>query len=116
VVNGFFEAGLCVVVGGVAKVKLSKRVRALDRKSALRVSVYVVGRRSRVNELRECDIKMSGDGISRNLSVESHIVQRQVYDCYTAMIRQRKCAWTVQRENGSPHWQSLQMTRKLSLM
>ena len=89
---------------------------ALDRKSALHVSVYVVDRRSCVNGLRECDIKMSGVGISRNLSVELHIVQRQVYDCYTAMKRQRKYAWPVQRETGSPHWQSFEITRKLSLM
>jgi len=59
---------------------------------------------------------MSGVGISRNLSVELHIVQRQVYDCYTAMKRQRKYAWPVQRETGSPHWQSFEITRKLSLM
>ena len=58
---------------------------ALDRKSALHVSVYVVDRRSCVNGLLKCDIKMSGDGISRNLSAELHIVQRQVYDCYTAI-------------------------------
>ena len=89
---------------------------ALDRKSALYVSVYVVDRRSCVNGLRKCDIKMSGDGISRNLSAELHLVQRQVYDCYTAMTRHRKCALTVQPETGSPHWQSFEMTRKLSLM
>jgi len=59
---------------------------------------------------------MSGVGISRNLSVELHIVQRQVYDRYTAEKRQRKYAWPVQRETGSPHWQSFEMTRKLSLM
>ena len=53
---------------------------ALDRKSALYVSVYVVDRRSCLNGLRKCDIKMSGVGISRHLSVELHIVQRQVYD------------------------------------
>jgi len=58
---------------------------ALDRKSALYVSVYVVDRRSCVNGLWKCDIKMSGDGISHNLCVELHIVQRQVYDCYTAI-------------------------------
>ena len=83
-VNGFFDAGLCVVFGGVAKGELSESVRALDRKSALHVSVYVVDRRSCVNRLRKCDIKMSGDGISRNLSVELHLVQRQ----YTTVIRQ----------------------------
>jgi len=33
-----------------------------------------------------------------------------------AMIQQRKCAWTVQRETGSPYWQSFEMTRTLSLM
>ena len=112
----FCDAGLCVVFGGVAKVELSESVRALDRKSALHVSVYVVDRRSCVNGLRKSDIKMSGVGISRNLSVELHIVRRQVYDCYTAMKRPRKYAWPVQRETGSPHWQSFQMTRKLSLM
>jgi len=61
-------------------------------------------------------MKMNGDGISRNLSAELHRVQRQVYDCYTATIRQRKCAWPVQRETGSPHWQSFEMTQNLSLM
>ena len=59
---------------------------------------------------------MSGVGISRNLSVELHIVQRQVYDCYTAVNRPRRYAWPVQREIGSPHWQSFEITRKLSLM
>ena len=59
---------------------------------------------------------MSGDGISRNLSVELHIVQRQVYDCYTAVKRPRKYAWPVQRETGSPHWRSFEIKRKLSLM
>jgi len=44
VVNGFFDAGLCVVVGGVAKVELSESVKALDRKSALHVRVYDVVR------------------------------------------------------------------------
>jgi len=96
--------------------EVGKGLGALDRNSALHVSVYVVDRRFCVNGLRKCDIKMSGVVKSRNLSVELHIVQRQVYDCYTAMIRQRKCAWTVQRETGSPHWQSFEMTRKLSLM
>ena len=62
---------------------------ALDRKSALYVSVYVVDRPFCVNGLCKCDAKMSGDGISRNLSVELHIVHRQVYDCYTAVKRQR---------------------------
>ena len=102
-VNGFVDACLCVVFGGVAKVEVCEGVPSLDRKSALHVSVYVVDRRSCVNGFRECDIKMSGDGIRRNLSAELHLVQRQVYDCYTAMIRRRKCAWTVQRETGSPH-------------
>ena len=45
-VNGFVDAGLCVVFGGVAKVELSESVRALDRKSALHVRVYDVVRRS----------------------------------------------------------------------
>ena len=45
-----------------------------------------------------------------------HLVQRQVYECYTAVKRQRKYAWPVQRETGSPHWQSFEMTRKLSIM
>ena len=58
---------------------------ALDRKSALHVSVYVVDRRSCVNGLRVCEIKISGDDISRNLAAELHLVQRQVYDCYTAI-------------------------------
>ena len=89
---------------------------ALDQKSALHVSVFVVDRRSCDNELRKCDIKMSGVGISRNLSVNSYLVQRQVYDCYTAMIRHRKYGRPVQRETGSPHRQSFGMTRKLSLM
>jgi len=97
-------------------VKVGEELGALDRKSALYVSVYVVDRRSCVNGLRKCDIKMSGDGISRNLSVELHIVQRQVYDCYTAVKRQWRYAWTVQRETGSPHWQPFEITRKLSLM
>ena len=43
-------------------------------------------------------------------------MQRQVYDCYTAVKRQRKYAWPVQCETGSPHWQSFEITRKLSLM
>ena len=98
------------------EVEVGEGLGALDRKSALYISVYVVDRCSCVNRLRKCDIKMSGIGISRNLSVELHIVQRQVYDCYTAMIRQRKCAWTVRRETGSPHWLSFEMTQKLSLM
>ena len=34
VVNGSFDAGLCVVLGGVAKLEVSEGVRALDRKSA----------------------------------------------------------------------------------
>ena len=46
---------------------------ALDRKSALYVSVYVVDWRFCVNRLRKCDIKMSGDGISRNLFAEAGI-------------------------------------------
>ena len=95
---------------------VGERLGAIDRKSALYVSVYVVDRRSCVNRLRKCDIKMSGVDISRNLSVELHIVQRQVYDCHTAMKRQRKCAWTVQRETGSPHCQSFELTQKLFLM
>jgi len=48
VVNGFFDAGLCVVFGGVAKVELSESVRALDRKSALHVRIYDVVRRSAI--------------------------------------------------------------------
>jgi len=97
-------------------VEVGEGLGALARKSALYVSVYAVDRRSCVNRLRKCDIKMSGVGISRNLSVELHIVQRQVYDCYTAVKRQRKYAWPVQRETGSPHWRSFEITRKLSLM
>jgi len=99
----------CVVI-------LNESVRALDRKSALYVSVKVLDRRSGVNGLQECDITMCGDGIRRNLSVELHLVQRQTYDCYTAMLRQRTCAWPVKRETGSPHWQSFEMTRKLFIM
>jgi len=34
VVNGSFDAGLCVVFGGIAKLEVSEGVRALDRKSA----------------------------------------------------------------------------------
>ena len=75
----------------------------LDLKSALHVSVYFVDRRSCVNRLRKCDIKMSGVGISRNLSVELHIVHWQVYDCHTTVTRQRKYAWPVQSETVSPH-------------
>jgi len=48
VVNGSFDAGLCVVFSGVAKVKVSEGVRALDRKSALYVRVYDVVRRSAI--------------------------------------------------------------------
>ena len=62
--------------------KVNESVRALDRKSALYVSVQVVDRRSGVNGLHECDIKICRDGIRRNLFVELHLVQRQVYDCY----------------------------------
>ena len=47
-VNGFFDAGLCVVFGDVAKVELSESVRALDRKSALHVRVYDVVIRSAI--------------------------------------------------------------------
>ena len=36
-VNGFVDAGLCVVFGGVAKMELSEGVRALDRKYACEV-------------------------------------------------------------------------------
>ena len=71
----------------VAEVEVAEGVGALDRQSALYVSVDVVDRRSGVNGLRKCNIKVSGDGISRNLSEELHLVQRQVHDCYTAMIR-----------------------------
>jgi len=67
-------------------VEVGEGLLALDQTSALHVSIYVVDRRSCVNGWRECDIKMSGVGISRNLSAELHLVQRQVYDCYTAMI------------------------------
>jgi len=95
---------------------VNQGIRALDRTSALYVSLYVVDRRSCINGLRKCDIKMSSVGISRNLSVELHIVQRQVYDCYTVVKRQRKYAWPVVRETGSPHWHTFQMTRNLSLM
>jgi len=84
-VGGWFDTFGCLVYGGVAEVEVGEGLGALDRKSALYVSVYVVDRRSCVNGLRKCDIKMRGDGISRNLSVELHIVQRQVYDCYTAV-------------------------------
>jgi len=82
VVNRFVDAGLCAVFGCVAKVEVSEGVPALVRKSALHVSVYVIDRRSFVNGLRECDVTMSGDGRSRNLSAELHLVLRQVYDCY----------------------------------
>jgi len=115
-VGGWFNTFGCLVYGGVAEVEVGEGLGALDRKSALYVGVYVVDRRSCVNGLRKCDIKMIGVGIDRNLSVELHIVQRQVHDCYTAMKRQRKCAWPVQRETWSPHWQSFEITRKLSLM
>ena len=37
VVNGFIDAGLCVVFGSVAKLEVSEGVRALDRKSACEV-------------------------------------------------------------------------------
>jgi len=63
-------------------VEVSEGLGALDRKSELHVSVYLVDRRSSVNRLRKCDIKMSGDGISHNLSVQLHLVQMQVYDLY----------------------------------
>jgi len=92
-------------------VEVGEALGALDRTSALYVSVYAVDRRSCVNRLRKCDIKMSGVGISRNLSVELHIVQRQVYDCYTAVKRPRKYAWPVQRETESPHWRSFEIKR-----
>ena len=36
-VDGFVDAGLCVVFGGIAKVEVSEGVRALDRKSAFTV-------------------------------------------------------------------------------
>ena len=81
-VNGFVDAGLCAVFGCVAKVEVSEGVPALVRKSALHFSVYVVDRRCFVNGLRECDITICGDGISRNLTAELHLVLRQVYDCY----------------------------------
>ena len=96
--------------------EVGEGLEALVQKSALYVSVYVVDRRSCVNRLRKCNIKMSGVGISRNLSVELHIVQRQVYDCYTAVKRQRKYAWPVQSETGNPHWLSFEIKRKLTLM
>ena len=37
VVNGFVDAGLCVVFGRVAKLEVSEGVRAIDRKSACEV-------------------------------------------------------------------------------
>ena len=37
VVNGSFDASLCVVFGGVAKLEVSEGVRVLDRKSACEV-------------------------------------------------------------------------------
>jgi len=37
VVNGAFDAGLCVVFGGVAKMEVSEGVKALYRKSACEV-------------------------------------------------------------------------------
>jgi len=46
VVNGFVDAGLCVVYGVVAEMEVSEGVPALDRKSALHVTVYDVVRRS----------------------------------------------------------------------
>ena len=92
---GWFDTFGCSAYGGVREVEVGEGLGALDRKSALYVSAYVVDRRSCV---RKCDIKINGVDISRNLSVELHIVQRQVHDCYTAMKRQRKCAWPVQRE------------------
>jgi len=95
------------VYDGYTKAEACIAGEALDRKSE---------RRSCVDGLRKCDIQTSGDGISRNLSVELHIVQRQVYDCYTTVKRQRRYTWPVQRETGSPHWQSFEITRKLSLM
>jgi len=48
VVNGCFDAGLCVVFSDVAKVKLSESIRALDRKSAMYVRVYDVVSRSAI--------------------------------------------------------------------
>ena len=36
-VNGSFDASLCVVFGGVAKLEVSEGVRVLDRKSACEV-------------------------------------------------------------------------------
>ena len=36
-VNGSFDAGLCVVFRGIAKVEVSEGVRALDRKSPFAV-------------------------------------------------------------------------------
>ena len=36
-VDGFVDAGLCVIFGGIAKVEVSEGVRALDRKSACEV-------------------------------------------------------------------------------
>jgi len=37
VVDGFVDAGLCVVFGGIAKVEVSEGVKALDRKSPFAV-------------------------------------------------------------------------------
>jgi len=37
VVDGFIDAGLCVVFAGIEKVEVSEGVRALDRKSACEV-------------------------------------------------------------------------------
>jgi len=48
VVNGFVDAGLCVVFGDVAEVEVGEGVPALDRKSALHVRVYDVVRRSTI--------------------------------------------------------------------
>ena len=89
---------------------------ALDRKSALYVSVYTS--LTGVPALIDCGSaisKMSGVGISRNLSVVLRIVQRQVYDCNTAVKRQRKYAWPVQRETGSPHARWVEITPNSNL-
>ena len=45
-VNGFVDAGLCVVYAVVAELEVGEGVPALDRKSALHVRVYDVVRRS----------------------------------------------------------------------
>ena len=63
-VNGFVDAGLCVVFGDVAEVEVGEGVPALDRKSALHVRVYDVVRRSAI--LMYCGRRNSSGWILHN--------------------------------------------------